>query len=61
MLNNMTRIMSGAVSPRIGAAAHQLEQNVRIEAHFPNATKASEIEEAMNNLINIAAQRSQRK
>lgn len=34
-----------------------LEQNVHIEATFPNATSANEIEEALRNLVNAAAQR----
>lgn len=34
-----------------------LEQNVQIEATFPNATDKREIQEAMNNLINLAAQK----
>ena len=38
-----------------------LEQNVRIEASFPNATNHSEIEEAFNNLINTASQYANRK
>ena len=32
-----------------------IEQNVHIEASFPNATNHSEIEEAFNNLINTAS------
>jgi hypothetical protein len=35
-----------------------LEQNVHIEANFPNVQKSSEIEEAIKNLSNIAAQRA---
>ena len=35
-----------------------LEQNVHIEANFPNVQKSSEIEEAINNLANIASQRA---
>ena len=38
-----------------------LEQNVRIEASFPNATNHNEIEEAFNNLINTASQYANRK
>lgn len=33
-----------------------IEQQVKIEASFPNATKSSEIEEAFNNLVNRATQ-----
>lgn len=34
-----------------------LEQNVHIQAEFPNVKDASEIEEALNNLVNKASQR----
>lgn len=34
-----------------------LEQNVHIDAHFPNVKDSREIEEAFNNLVNIASQR----
>ena len=36
----------------------QLEQNVHIEATFPNVSQSHEIETAFNNLINVAAQRA---
>ena len=45
---------SGAVGPQT------LEQNVQINASFPNATNHSEIEEAFNNLINKASQYASR-
>jgi hypothetical protein len=35
--------------------SNTIEQNVHIEASFPNATNHSEIEEAFNNLINTAS------
>lgn len=38
-----------------------LEQNVHIEAQFPNVKNSYEIENALNNLINSAAQRVQNK
>ena len=34
-----------------------LEQNVHIDATFPNVKDAREIEEALNNLVNVASQR----
>lgn len=37
-----------------------LEQNVHIEANFPNVTNSKEVENAIDNLINIAAQRTHR-
>ena len=46
---------------RIGnSAPDQLEQNVHIEANFPNVEKASEIEDALNNLVQLASQRASR-
>jgi hypothetical protein len=38
-----------------------LEQNVKIEASFPNVQDHNEIEEAFNNLINKASQYANRK
>lgn len=35
-----------------------VDQNVHIEASFPNVTNSSEIEDALNNLVNIASQRA---
>ena len=43
------------------ATSDILEQNVHIEANFPNVESASEIKEALNNLVNLAAQRANRK
>lgn len=37
-----------------------LEQHVQIEAHFPNVSDRNEIEEAFNDLINLATQRVNR-
>ena len=37
-------------------SASEIEQNVHIEASFPNVTSHSEIEEAFNNLINTSSQ-----
>jgi hypothetical protein len=39
----------------------KIEQDVHIEATFPNVTNHSEIEEAFNNLINTASQYANRK
>ena len=39
----------------------QLEQNVHIEASFPNVSDRNEIQEAFNNLINTASQYANRK
>ena len=36
----------------------QLDQNVHIEANFPNVTQHTEIEQAFNNLVNMASMRA---
>lgn len=41
------------------SAQHDLNQNVSIEANFPNVSSAAEIEEALDNLINQSAQYGQ--
>jgi hypothetical protein len=38
-----------------------LEQNVTIEANFPGVSMASEIEEAFENIVNLASQYANRK
>lgn len=47
--------------PRIESRAETLEQNVHIEANFPNATSHQEIEQAFDNLINLASQYANKK
>ena len=37
-----------------------LDQNVHITAEFPNVTDAREVENALNNLVNVASQRINR-
>ena len=54
---NALRLNSGRYQSD-AATNGQLEQNVHIEANFPNVKSASEIEEAINNLVNLAAQRA---
>ena len=55
----------GRVSTTIGSvgvlAGGELNQNVHIEATFPNVSEAYEIEEALTNLVNRAAQYANRK
>lgn len=41
-----------------GRGPETIEQNVHIEASFPNVQNSREIEEAFNNLVNIASQRA---
>lgn len=43
------------------APKETIEQNVKIEASFPNVTNSNEIEQAFNNLVNLASQRAMRK
>lgn len=45
----------------VGAGAQALDQNVHIEANFPNVTDHNEIEMALSNLVNQAAQYANRK
>ena len=53
----------GLLSPQLSLQSGQetLEQNVHIEATFPNVQNHNEIEEAFNNLINTASQYANRK
>jgi hypothetical protein len=44
----------------INGATAGIEQNVVINADFPNATDHNEIQQAFNNLMNIASQRINR-
>ena len=55
---NYTRNMNSRT--QLQDASNQLEQKVHIEATFPNVSQSHEIEDAFNNLINIAAQRAYR-
>jgi len=47
----------GAAMPNGSSSDSALEQNVHIDASFPNVTNSREIEEAFNNLVNAASQR----
>lgn len=62
-LQSMSSQLGGILSsPMLGVTNNpNLEQNVHIEASFPNATNHNEIEEAFNNLINTASQYANRK
>lgn len=62
MMNRVMGLSSGFNIPvsDISAASDTLEQDVHIEAHFPNVQNSSEIEDAFNNLVNIASQRAYR-
>ena len=57
LLNKMAAISAGNPgSVGQGLAAAGMEQNVVINAEFPNATSSKEIEDALNNLVNRASQ-----
>lgn len=62
-LQALNSSLGGALSSPnyYGNNANALEQNVHIEASFPNATNHSEIEEAFKNLTNLASQYANRK
>lgn len=50
-----------AIKPSLGKISNQndiVDQNVRIEANFPNVTDKYEIQEAINNLVNLASQKA---
>jgi hypothetical protein len=60
----MNSQLSGLLnSPSFGSFETQetLEQNVTIEANFPNVSSRSEIEEAFTTLVNRASQYANRK
>ena len=57
LLNKMASITSGNIGAiGQGVSNTGLEQSVVINAEFPNATSAREIEDAINNLVNRASQ-----
>ena len=50
-----------AIKPSLGKINNQndiVDQNVKIEANFPNVTDKYEIQEAINNLVNLASQKA---
>ena len=44
-----------------GNLGETFEQNVHIDANFPNVTNSKEIENAIDNLMNVATQRANRR
>ena len=70
IMRHMTNSIDNSIYSRVadftsglGIAAPELsnetlEQNVHIEANFPNVQSSTEIEDAINNLVNIASQRA---
>lgn len=57
MLNRLAQVSGNANGILAGLGMDTLEQNVHIDATFPNVQSSNEIENAFKNLTNIAAQR----
>lgn len=53
----LSRLVNISANGGINTTSEPLEQNVHIEANFPNVTSQNEIENAINNLVNMASQR----
>ena len=61
--NSVLGKLAAATSGNIGASIGNdvLEQNVHIDAQFPNVKDSREIEEALNNLVNMASMRANKR
>jgi len=58
LLSRIVNSVNGISNAGIGMTNEDtLEQNVHIDATFPNVRDAREVEEALNNLVNVASQR----
>lgn len=58
LLSRMINSVNGVPNTGMGMVNEDtLEQNVHIDATFPNVKDAREVEEALNNLVNVASQR----
>lgn len=58
ILSRLAGVSAGTVKGLSNGISNSgIEQNVHIDATFPNATNSSEIEEALRNLVNVASQR----
>jgi metal-dependent amidase/aminoacylase/carboxypeptidase family protein len=61
LMNQMANISANNTSAIAGGlSADGLEQNVHIDAQFPNVVNSNEIETALNNLVNMASQHIQK-
>jgi hypothetical protein len=56
VLGRVSSLTAGLGSISADYSSEPLEQNVKIEATFPNVQSSNEIEEALNNLVNRASQ-----
>ena len=62
LMNQMSAISAGNTSSITSAiGTDTLEQMVHIDAQFPNVRDSQEIENALNNLVNVASQHIQKK
>lgn len=59
VLSRMASLRAGSLGGAFGG--NVLDQNVHIEATFPGVKSSIEIQDALNNLVNMAAQRAQAK
>ena len=53
--------INATMIPDIATSANAIDQNVHIEASFPNVRDSRQIEEAFDNLVNMAAQYANKK
>lgn len=71
IIRNITGLLGNSVLGKLAAATagnfganvgnDVLEQNVHIDAQFPNVKDSREIEEALNNLVNMASMRANKR
>lgn len=62
VIRKAAAISGNIATPQGGNITNEtLEQDVHIDAHFPNVTNSREIENALDNLMNKASQRALRK
>lgn len=71
IIRNITGLLGNSVLGKLAAATagnigtsvgnDVLEQNVHIDAQFPNVKDAREIEDALNNLVNMASMRANKR
>ena len=61
LFEKLSNITSGKQTNKLQTSENELEQNVHIEATFPNVNSKRQIEEAFNDLVNLAAQRAMRR
>ena len=61
--NSVLNRLAGIAAANANGTANGglLDQNVSIQATFPNVTSSREIEDALNNLVNMAAIRANKK